>query len=625
MRRLLLFCVLILSAQFTLLAEEISFQVRYPRVVATGTIFQIEFELNAKSDRGSFVEPSMGGMKVVAGPATSMSTNVQIVNGKMQNQTLQGWTYNLYCDQQGEFEIGSAVVRVDGKEYKTEPVKIKAIVESNSSGGAATGGGSNAPSQQGGKPSSGGGSEQPVLKEDDMLLVTTLDRSEVYVGQPVVVRYKLYTRVDFSHEGTKMPSFVGFWSHRLNTGANRWVSDEYRGKIYKSCIVGEYLLFPQQAGQMKIEPMEISAIAELPINDGSRRRGSIMDEFFLGQQTKQVPRTLISNSPSLTVKALPEGAPAGYSGAVGDFEMSVTPPAEQIEANSALNYIVKISGSGNFSMIRTPELKLPGTFEQYTAKVSESIQTTSRGVSGYRQFEYPIIARAEGDYVIPAMEFSYFSPKLSKYVTLTSQEYSVSVTPDSTAMSSAGAGVIVGGAAREDLRILGRDIRFISLERLEVSPKGKLFLFSGGYFLILLAELLIFVALVVWLSRYLKQMRNQATLKGKRANKVALARFRAAEGYLRQSNARGFYEEMLKGLWGYLSDKLNIPAADLTKENVRERLAQKGVAVEDVEQYIAIITDCEYAQYAPSGSGRLEEVYIEGVAIISRLEAVINK
>lgn len=616
MRRLLLFFVLIFSASLTLLAEEVTFQVHYPRVVAANSIFQIEFQLNAKSDRGSFVEPSMDGMTVVAGPATSTSTNMQIVNGKMHNQVLQGWTYNIYCDKAGEFEIGSALVKVDGKEYRSEPVKIKAIVEDDSS--------SSTPNPSQTKPSGGATSDVTVLKDDDLLLVTSLDRSEVYVGQPVVVRYKLYIRVDISSEGSKMPSFAGFWSHRLNAGGSRWINEEYRGKIYKSNVVAEYLLFPQQAGEFKIEPMEISAIAHLPVNDGAHRRGNPLDELFLGQQTKQVPRTLTSNTPTLTVKSLPEGAPAGYSGAVGDFEMSVTPPAEQVEANSALNYTVKISGSGNFSMIRTPELKIPGTFEQYTAKVSESIQTTSRGVSGYRQFDYPIIARAEGDYVIPAMEFSYFSPKLSKYVTLTSAEYPVSVTPDSTVLSSNSPGVMLGGASREDLRILGRDIRYIALDLADLKPKGRVFLFSGSYFAIVGSMIVLFVAMVMWLSRHLRQRRNQAMLKGKRANKVALARFRAAEGYLKQSNVRGFYEEMLKGLWGYLGDKLNIPSADLTKENVRERLAVRGVASADVDRYIALITDCEYAQYAPSGSGHLEDAYISGVAIISRLESVLK-
>jgi hypothetical protein len=183
---------------------------------------------------------------------------------------------------------------------------------------------------------------------------------------------------------------------------------------------------------------------------------------------------------------------------------------------------------------------------------------------------------------------------------------------------------MLGGASREDLRILGRDIRYIALDLADLKPKGRVFLFSGSYFAIVGLMIVLFVAMVMWLSRYLRQRRNQAMLKGKRANKVALARFRAAEGYLKQSNVRGFYEEMLKGLWGYLGDKLNIPSADLTKENVRERLAVRGVASADVDRYIALITDCEYAQYAPSGSGHLEDAYISGVAIISRLESVLK-
>lgn len=616
MKRLLLFFVLIVASVGSLVAQDIHFEISAPKVVASGSMFQIHFELNAKPDRNSFSEPVMSDLKVVAGPAISSSSAINITNGKAERQELYGWTYNAYYEKDGEYEIGPASVKVDGKEYKTSAVKIKAITESASS--APQGGSSGSTGR-----TEGGGSQEVTLADDDILLVASIDRSNVYVGQPVVVQYKLYSRVGFTGEGQKMPSFAGFWAHRLNSGAARRMREEYRGKIYDSQIVAEYLLFPQQAGEHKIEAMELSVVAQIPIP--TQGRLSPIDEFFLGQATKKVARNIRSNAPTITVKSLPEGAPAGYSGAVGDFQMSVTPPTDTIQANSALNYTVKISGAGNFSMIRTPELKLPGTFEQYTAKVSESIQTTSRGVSGYRQFEYPIIARAEGDYVIPAMEFSYFSPKLSKYVTLTSQEYPIMVTPDSTAISSMVPGVMVGGGGREDLRILGNDIRFISLDAPGLRPRGKVFLFSGTYFAILAMMLLLFVALCVWLSRYLKQMRNQATLKGKRANKVALARFRAAEGYMKQANARGFYEEMLRGLWGYLSDKLNIPAADLTKENVRERLAHKGVPTEDIDGYIALITDCEYAQYAPSGSGHLEEAYIAGVAIISRLESVINK
>lgn len=617
MKRLLLFFVFIVAATTTLLGQDIRFEISSPKVVATGAVFQIHLELNAKPDRNTFTEPNMEGVRILAGPAVSSSSSINITNGKAERMEFYGWTYNVRYEQEGEFEIGSASVKVDGKEYKTSPLKIKVITEkgedANQSGNQAINP----------KPDASGSSEDVQLRDDDILLVTTIDRSSVYVGQPVVVRYILYSRVGYSAERRKMPSFASFWAQPLNSGTARTTREEYNGKIYDAKVVGEYLLFPQQSGRHSIETMELSVTAHIPISTG--RHLSPLDELFLGQATKQVHRIVRSNSPTITVKPLPADAPAGYSGAVGEFEMSVTPPADNIEANSALNYTVKISGSGNFSMIRTPELMLPGTFEQYTAKVSESINTTSRGVSGYRQFEYPIIARAEGDYVIPAMEFSYFSPKLSKYVTLTSQEYPVHVTPDSTAMASSAAGVIMGGSGRENLRILGQDIRFINLDKPNFKLQDRLFIFSGTYFAIVAIMFLLFAILCIWLSRYLKQMRNQAMLKGKRANKVALARFRMAESYMKQANTRGFYEEMLKGLWGYLSDKLNIPAADLTKENVRDRLAHKGVVADDIDRYISLITACEYAQYAPSASGSLEESYINGVAIISRLESVINK
>lgn len=621
MKRLLLFFVIIAASVSSLWAQDVRFDVSAPRVVAAGTVFQYHFELNADPDRGSFVEPVAEGLTVVAGPAISSSSSksVDFISGKSETHKIYGWSYNGYFEKEGEYVIGAASVKVDGKEYKSSPVTIRVIVEadnSNSNSGATVAPGNTAPNSNNSK-------QEAELRNDDILLVTSVDRSSVYVGQPVVVRYVLYSRVGYSAERRKMPSFASFWAQPLNSGHARNTREEYNGKIYDAKVVGEYLLFPQQAGQHSIETMELSVTAHIPISTG--RRLSPLDEMFLGQATKQVHRIVRSNSPTITVKPLPADAPAGYSGAVGEFEMSVTPPADNIEANSALNYTVKISGSGNFSMIRTPELMLPGTFEQYTAKVSESINTTSRGVSGYRQFEYPIIARAEGDYVIPAMEFSYFSPKLSKYVTLTSQEYPVHVTPDSTAMASSTAGVIMGGSGREDLRILGQDIRFINLDKPNFKLQDRLFIFSGTYFAIVAIMFLLFAILCIWLSRYLKQMRNQAMLKGKRANKVALARFRMAESYMKQANTRGFYEEMLKGLWGYLSDKLNIPAADLTKENVRDRLAHKGVVADDIDRYISLITACEYAQYAPSASGSLEESYINGVAIISRLESVINK
>lgn len=612
LKKILLFFVALFSCVGVVLAdgEGVSFEVNAPRVVAVGEPFGVEFSLNAKPK--DFVAPSFEGFDVLAGPSTSTSSSVQFINGKMSQSVNNTFSFVVAASSEGEFTIGEASVKADGKTYKTQAVTVKVIKE--------VGGNGSAGEQNKKKPESAAAR----LAEDDVLIVATVDRTNVYKGQPVLVTYKLYTRVAMNAEGQKMPSFAGFWTQRLNIDSNRWLREEYKGKLYDACPIAEYLLFPQQSGVVKIEPMEMSVVARLQVKNPRRGHDPFAD-FFDVPQIQEVRRVVRSEELTLNVKALPEGAPASFSGAVGEFEMQVTPPADEIEANSAVTYVVKISGTGNLSMIQAPQIALPTTFEQYSVKSSESIQTTARGVSGYRQFEYPMIARAEGDFFIPALEFTYFNPRLAKYVTLTAEEFAIHVAPDASAQSGMPNAALVSGIDKEDIKFLGRDIRFIKLSEGEFEQRGKVFMFGGLWWAVVAGMIALFGVVVAWLSSYLKQMRNQATLKGKRANKVALARFRAAEKYMKEQNTRGFYEEMLRGLWGYLGDKLNIPASDLTKENVRETLTRKGASVEDVERYVGLITDCEYAQYAPSAGIHVEDAYLRGVEAISRLEAVINK
>ncbi len=607
----------VLLSLFALLAfavvrgEEVTFEVNAPKVVALGEPFRVEFSINASYR--NFEAPSFEGFDVMAGPSTSKSSSVQFINGKMSQTTNNTISFVLVASIEGEFTIGEASVKSDSKSYKTSPVNVKVIKEAQSR--AQQGSQSGAQQAQ---------SQTATLAEDDVMIVASVDKSKVYKGQPVLVTYKLYTRVAMNVEGQKVPSFAGFWTQRLNVDSNRWLREEYGGKLYDACPIAEYLLFPQQSGEVKIEPMELSVVAQLQVRN-ARRAQDPFAAFFDVPQIQEVRRVVRSKEIALNVKPLPEGAPSSFSGAVGEFELGVTPPADEIVANSAVTYVVKISGTGNLSMIQAPQIDLPSTFEQYSVKSTESIQTTSRGVSGYRQFEYPMIARAEGDFFIPELEFSYFNPRLAKYVTLTAPEHAIHVTPDASMANGMPNAALVSGIDKEEIKFLGRDIRFINLGDAALRPSGKIFLFSGGWFAIAGGMIVAFVVLMVWLARYLKEMRNQATLKGKRANKVALARFRSAERYMKEHNTRGFYEEMLRGLWGYLGDKLNIPAADLTKENVRESLTRKGVSAEGVEEYVLLITDCEYAQYAPSGSGAIEDAYLRGVAAISRLESEINK
>lgn len=299
-------------------------------------------------------------------------------------------------------------------------------------------------------------------------------------------------------------------------------------------------------------------------------------------------------------------------------------PTGSITANSAANYTVKISGTGNLPLIQAPKLNLPNSFEQYNIKTTESLNSTTAGISGYRQFEYPFIARAEGTYPVEPIEFSYFNPDLARYVTLSSKTAEVIVLPDSTGGSVPSRGM-VSGMNKEDIKILGQDIRFIKLGKAQLVSRDRIFMASPLYFVLLLLIAAAFVFSLVWLQKRIRESRNAALVRGKRANKVALQRLRAANGYMKADDRRRFFEEMLRALWGYMSDKLNIPVANLTKENVREELLKRGVSAELSARFIEIISECEYAQYSPAVSGQMNDIYQGAVETISKFESVIKR
>jgi hypothetical protein len=294
-----------------------------------------------------------------------------------------------------------------------------------------------------------------------------------------------------------------------------------------------------------------------------------------------------------------------------------------MNANSSGTYTVKISGTGNFPMIRAPKLELPTSFEQYNVTTSENIQNTPAGTTGYRQVAYPFIPRMEGSYTIPEFRFSFFDPRQSRYITLTSREVPLEVAADSTSVALSGQ--MVSGLSKEELKILGRDIRFIKMGAPSLKPRGRLLLWSPVWFSTAAVLVVLFFVGLVVIGRYIRNMQNDKFVRGKRANKVALKRFRAAESLMRRGDKQGFYDEMLKALWGYMSDKLDIPMSALTKERIHEELFERNVQGGQAAEYVRIISACEEAQYAPTSSSQMNELYREGVNLVSELESAIKK
>ena len=613
-----LFVLAIFSASA---AEKVTFEANSPLTVAVGEPFRVEFALNAMPDDGTFKAPAFEGFDVIAGPAEARGQSIQIVNNAMTRVINYTITYVLVPQGAGNVTVGAAEIAVEGTTYRTKPLAIEVVDE-----GKAPGGGGSA---AGGQPqrreeASSESAAQSKVAKDDILLRAIVSRTSVFKGEPLRVTFKLYERVPVvGYNDVKFPSFNGFWAQELNVDGYKWQRETYKGKVYDARVIKETLLYPQQLGKLYIEQFSLTVIAQIVTQNP--QGGSLFDNFFgNGQSVEEVRKTLTAAPIQITVKDFPTGAPASFNGAVGRFQMQGDLDHDVLAANSSGVYQLKISGNGNLPLIQAPKVTMPSSFEQYNMKTTESLTHNGNGITGYRQFDYPFIPRAEGSYSVGPVEFSYFDPEQAKYVTLSAPQQNVEIKPDSTGGTSAGTGVI-SGVSKEDLKILDKDIRFIRIGEPQFHRRGHLYFGSWAYWLALAVLTTITAALYFYLRKHLKELQNTSLVRHKRANKVALQRLKAALGYMTADEEKPFYEEMLKALWGYMSDKLNIPVANLTKDNIREELLKRSVDAEYINRFIEIISDCEYAQYSPSSSGQMTEIYNGAVKMLSKFESLIKK
>ncbi len=601
----------------TFAAADVTFKANAPLLVTVGEPFPIEFSLNAKPEDDSFRAPSFDGFNVIAGPRISSGTSVQIINGDITRSVNYTYTYVLIAEEAGNYTIPMAAVVVDDASYNTQSIAVEAVEESSS---VSSGGAQQQPQSSG----SGGNSQSAAsnsIAKDDVMLRLILSNTSVYKGEPIKAVIKLYTRVDIiNNENLKMPTFNGFWAQDVtdtrNQGARR---ETYNGKVYDTHIVREYLLYPQQSGDLVIEPAQLDIVAQVVVQSRN------VDPFFGGgRDFYNVRRHLESAPTTIDVKKLPSGSPTSFSGAVGKYTVEMIPMSSTtFEANSAATLKVRVSGTGNLSFIQAPKLELPNSFEQYNVRTTESISNSSSGATGYKEFEYPFIARAAGNYTIPAIKFSYFDPSTNAYTVLNTNPFSITVTPDTSAGS--GAAQVERGVSKVDIALLGNDIRFIKLGDAKLTSQQDPLILSWIYFVVLAAVVLLYVTLFVVLRRKIRDSKNDALRRGKRANKMAVQRFKIAKSAMDDGNERLFYEEMLRGLWGYMSDKLNIPVADLTKECVRDELVKRGGDQDVAQAFSAIITRCDEAQYSPMASSQMSDVYGCGLQLISQIETLFKR
>ena len=584
-------------------------KVQAPNLVAVGEAFNVVFVLDGERNVSSFNWAPGDDFQLVWGPQKGSSTSINMVNGKTTRSSQVTYSYVLMPNRAGTFQLPAAEATVKGETLRSKAVSIQVVSDGSQS--------SSSSQPQGGQQSSGNSDASTgTVSGEDLFLRLSLSRTRVVVGESIVATLKLYQRANITgFEDARFPTFDGFWSQELQAPQNIEFQREALGdRIYNSAVLRSWTLIPQRAGDIRIDPAEI--VCKVAVRAPSSTTGSIFDSFFQDDY-RTIRKRVSSDAYTVHVSSLPSGAPASFGGGVGTFSMSASLTRDSLRAHDAASLNVTVTGKGNISLLEAPKINFPPDFEVYDVKVNET--------AGGKTFEYPFIPRSHGDFVLGPVEYSYYDVTQGRYVTLRSQEMGIRVSRGNEEASYSGQ-TVAAPASKKDVRNLGSDIRFIRTGVPSLKQKGDIFIGSGLYWLIALLLALSAAAMYFALRGLAARRADIVGTKSRAATKMARKRLSSAGEYLSKDLYSAFYEELHKALLGFVSDKLNMDIADMSKDNIASRLAGAGTPEPLCEEFVALIDACEFARYSPSsGHDAMSAHYEKAVSVISMIDEKMKR
>jgi hypothetical protein len=592
-------------------ADEVRFTASAPQRVIVGQPFQLVFSVNENAK--DLRLPDVKGFEIIAGPYTSTSSSTSWVNGQMTSSKEVRYTYTLLPEKEGDYQIQAATIVVKKEKYYSNVLNIKVLPEDKSS-----------QSQQSGNATQSGQIRQSQsITSENLFIRPIISRTKIKEQEAVVLTYRLYARVDVTNiQSPKFPDFKGFLVQEIDLPPERTMQPEnYDGVNYYTYDLRKVLLFPQQVGQMTIEPMSCDVIVR--VRSTQQRPRSIFDDFFDTYQ--EVSKTVTTSKLNISVDPLPQPKPTDFSGLVGKLSLATKVSATEVEANQPITITLKLQGSGNLKMLKNPALQFPQDFETYEPKSTNNFNTTDAGLSGSKTIEYLVIPRHDGDFIIPPTTISYFDITSDSYKVLSTEPINIKVNKGN--QSASNAPIVNNFTTQEKVEVLATDIRYISTSAPNIKPSQRIITGSMLFWLFYIISFVITLGLIILFRKQARDNANVALMRNRKANKVARRRLKVAERECKAGNKDTFYDEILKALWGYLSDKLSIPVSELNKDNISLRLSQRGVADDIIQEFVKLLNDCEFERYAPISNkeSAMRHTFETTEKLISNLESTIKK
>ena len=594
---------------------QVAFKAVAPDAVVLGQQFRLTYMVNDEGKDLRIAE--IPDFDILYGPSESRSSSYSIINGQTTSSISNSFTYTLMAKKEGSFEIPPATIKVGNSDYKSNSLTIKVLPQDKTSGNN-QGQGQSQSNQGESLPSNSGN-----VSSNDVFVRMNVSKNTVFENEGFLVTFKIYSLYDIvNFENVKFPEFEGFIAQEIDLPNNRQLNlENYNGRNYRTYVLRQIVLYPQRSGAITIPSGKVDVILRMR---SQQRVKSIFDDFF--DTYADVKKSLPINSGTINVKSLPSGKPDSFSGAVGDFKMTSSINSQNVKTNEAVTIKIDISGNGNIKLIKTPEIAFPNDFEIYDPKVNLNLKTTTSGVSGAKSIEYLAIPRYAGDFVIPSTSFSFFDLQSGTFKTLSTPEYKLHVIKGEGGSANPNPPAYSNYSGKEDLKFVGKDILYIKTDGFSFHDKED-FLFGGfSYLLWYIIPALLFIAYFILNRKQAKENANIALVRTKKANKVASKRLKTAGKLLNENKKEEFYDEVLRALWGYLSDKLNIPVASLTKDNIEAEMTKYGASESLIKEFMDILNTCEFARYAPGrGSQEMDTLYNSTVSAIDKMENTIKK
>ncbi len=584
-----------LSAQESKLTASVS-----PSVMRVGDQFNLTF--TSDQEVSELEIPPVDNIEIVGGPRQGHSQSVYSVNGKVTSSSTYQYTYFLKALKEGKFSIPSVTAHIKDKPVRSNPVTIE-VLAANSQPAKS--------SQDASEPAQ---THDGSVSDKDLFVNLLVDKKEVYLGEQITATVKIYTKVNLSgvDPNFKGPDFTGFFTEPLTVPQLRNLqSESYNGDIYGTGVLRKTIIIPQKTGPIEIKSFDL----DVTMRQQVRRR--IADPFFDDfdfPDVQEIPVKLRSREVTVQVKSLPDNAPASFGGAVGNFTFSSSLNKTSTRTNEPITLKLTISGRGNIKLINEPQFELPGDLEKFDPVINSRLDNSP---SGTKTFEYLIMPKAPGTFTIPSVEFSYFDPSSKKYKIIKSQEFTVTVEKG----KGDAAAELAPGITKEDIKLLNQDIRFIRNKPIPLQVNKSFWADSVWYYLSYLLLIVLFVLIARSRRKQIRNKSDVALMRLRKADRYARKRLTKSAELLKQGETNRFYEELLGAVWGYLSDKLNIPLSALSRETARTALQARSTDESLMDGLFKIIDECEVARYGQVSEYQgMEKLYRDTLNVITMLQ-----